>query len=62
MAKNEEVKKVIAEQLEAIAARRAEDAKILEQEAEIQKEIWALEAQEERELQEEEEADTTDTE
>jgi hypothetical protein len=47
-AKNEDVKKVIAEQLEAIAARRAEDAKILEQEAEIQKEIWALEAQEER--------------
>jgi len=45
--KNEECKVVIAEQLEALAARRAEDAKILEKESAIQKELWDLEAQEE---------------
>eukprot|EP01043_Picozoa_sp_COSAG02_P059404 COSAG02_NODE_7567_length_2958_cov_2.231200_2_plen_451_part_00 len=49
LAKNvAEVQKVMAEQLEALKARKEEDAKILEEEAMLQKELWELANEEER--------------
>jgi hypothetical protein len=42
------VQVVMAEQLEALRARKEEDAKILEEEAELQKELWLLANEEER--------------
>ena len=44
----DKVQVVMAEQLEALRKRKEEDAKILEEEAELQKELWELANEEER--------------